>query len=110
MGNELKSEAARTGIPTASELTPQQETEKGKFMSTVTPHPVDSTTRTCCGGIGGHARDCWRIRDKRRRITNSLAAYPASDWTLDEAQRVLDVLSDFVRERQAATNAEYSRG
>ena len=23
-----------------------------------TNHPVDSTTRTCCGGIGAHTRDC----------------------------------------------------
>lgn len=22
------------------------------------PHPVDSTTRTCCSGIGGHTPDC----------------------------------------------------
>ncbi|MGW0158476.1 hypothetical protein ACWDUN_04040 [Mycobacterium sp. NPDC003323] len=24
----------------------------------VNPHPVDSATRTCCGGIGTHTRDC----------------------------------------------------
>lgn len=27
-------------------------------MSTVNPYPVDSTTRECCGGIGGHTADC----------------------------------------------------
>ncbi|MGQ9408931.1 hypothetical protein [Mycolicibacterium gilvum] len=25
---------------------------------TTTEHPVDSTTRPCCGGIGRHTRDC----------------------------------------------------
>lgn len=25
---------------------------------TTNPYPVDSTTRTCCGGIGRHTRDC----------------------------------------------------
>lgn len=24
----------------------------------MTRHPVDSTTRSCCGGIGGHTQDC----------------------------------------------------
>ena len=27
-------------------------------MSTANEWPVDSTTRTCCGGIGRHTRDC----------------------------------------------------
>ena len=27
-------------------------------MITATNYPVDSATRTCCGGIGTHARDC----------------------------------------------------
>jgi len=33
-------------------------------MST-TRYPVDSATRTCCGGIGRHSRTCatWRVTD-----------------------------------------------
>ncbi|ABM12294.1 hypothetical protein [Mycolicibacterium vanbaalenii] len=27
-------------------------------MTAATKHPVDSATRTCCGGIGTHARNC----------------------------------------------------
>ena len=27
-------------------------------MTTTTRHPVDSTTRTCCGAIGGHSPTC----------------------------------------------------
>lgn len=27
-------------------------------MTTTAPHPVDSTTRSCCGGIGRHTTDC----------------------------------------------------
>lgn len=46
------------GTPRPSESTIQQETEKGRSMSTVNPYPVDSATRPCCGGIGGHSHDC----------------------------------------------------
>jgi hypothetical protein len=44
-----------------------------------------------------------RIVDTHRRIRNILAAYPATDWTLEESQAVLSVLSNIVRARQAAT-------
>lgn len=27
-------------------------------MTATNPYPVDSMTRTCCGGIGTHTRDC----------------------------------------------------
>jgi len=27
-------------------------------MTITNPYPVDSATRTCCGGIGRHTRDC----------------------------------------------------
>ena len=46
------------GTPRPSESTIQQETEKGRSMTTVNPYPVDSATRPCCGGIGGHSREC----------------------------------------------------
>lgn len=32
------------------------------------PHPVDSTTRTCCGGIGDHAQDC----DRYKRLSQAV--------------------------------------
>lgn len=92
------------GTPRPSESTIQQETEKGRSMTTVNPHPVDSATRPCCGGIGGHSHECpnhWLVSDMRRRINNILDIYPATGWTLDEADQVHKLLSKFVRERQA---------
>lgn len=44
-----------------------------------------------------------RIDDIHRRIRNILAAYPATDWTLEESRSVLDAVSGIVRARQAAT-------
>lgn len=31
-------------------------------------HPVDSTTRTCCGGIGGHTTACVTATDTARAL------------------------------------------
>jgi hypothetical protein len=39
------------------------------------------------------------IEDTRRRIRNILNAFPASEWTADEAQEVLKALSLIVRGR-----------
>ena len=34
----------------------------------MTAYPiVDSTTRTCCGGVGRHTQDCMPIRDRDER-------------------------------------------
>jgi hypothetical protein len=41
-------------------------------MTTTNAYPVDSATRTCCGGIGRHTRDC-----------QSLAVAPPAGTTSD---------------------------
>lgn len=74
-----------------------------------TSHPVDSTTRPCCGGIGTHTRDCpptmqdYQLGDTHRRIRNVLNVAPAQSWTVDESQQVLAALAGIVRARQEAT-------
>ena len=78
-------EAPRTAIPGASVPTLTKHQIGDPIMSR-NPYPVDND---------------WRVSDKRRRIANILMAYPASDWTLDEAHQVHKLLSKFVRERQA---------
>jgi len=40
-------------------------------MNATNPHPVDSTTRTCCGGIGRHTLGC---------IPPPAGAVVVSDW------------------------------
>jgi hypothetical protein len=48
----------------------------------------------------------YRIVDTHRRIRNILAAYPATDWTLEESCSVLENLVGIVRARQAVTTTE----
>ena len=45
----------------------------------------------------------YRIVDTHRRIRNILVAYPATEWTAEESQSVLEALSGIVRARQAVT-------
>jgi hypothetical protein len=45
----------------------------------------------------------YRIVDTHRRIRNILDQYPASAWTVEESQAVLEALSGIVRARQAVT-------
>lgn len=49
-------------------------------------HPVDSATRTCCGGIGGHAHYCLTdvVEDAHRKAVDAALA----------AQRVADMWPD----------------
>jgi hypothetical protein len=42
-----------------------------------------------------------RIVDTHRRIRNILNQYPASAWTAEESQAVLNTLAGIVRARQA---------
>ena len=38
------------------------------MTTTITsPYPVDSATRTCCGGVGGHAENCRPLLFERNR-------------------------------------------
>lgn len=51
-------------------------------MTTSTnPYPVDSAIRSCCGGIGGHNRDC-------RAVPLPPAAVLANDW--DHGRRIFE--------------------
>lgn len=38
-----------------------------------TPYPVDSATRTCCGGIGTHTRDCTHCSAEMRYLIDLAA-------------------------------------
>ncbi|CAJ1505648.1 hypothetical protein [[Mycobacterium] burgundiense] len=72
---------------------------------TTTEYPVDSTTRTCCGGIGRHTRDCsLRINGIRRRISTILDMAPASSWSAEEAEAVWEALAGIVAKRQSGTS------
>ena len=46
----------------------------------------------------------YQIDDCHRRIRNVLTACPATSWSLEESQRVLAVLAELVRSRQAEGN------
>jgi hypothetical protein len=46
-----------------------------------------------------------RIADVHRRTRNILDALPASTWTLEEAEIIVEALSTIVRARQAGQKA-----
>lgn len=56
-------------------------------MTTTNPYPVDSTTRSCCGGIGRHTRTCtaapctlpWCERNAEHDLHTSQDAVHATD-------------------------------
>lgn len=58
MTSDENSGAPRTAIPGAPETNPHQQDQEGSSIMSNNPYPVDSATRTCCGGIDKHAADC----------------------------------------------------
>jgi len=54
------------------------------------------------GGTMTTTEDSYQIDDVHRRIRNILKACPATSWTLDESQAVLDTVAGIVRARQAS--------
>lgn len=46
-------------MPTPEVVSPPAHTADMPLSAQIdNPYPVDSMTRTCCGGIGTHTRDC----------------------------------------------------
>ncbi len=43
-------------------------------------YPVDSTTRTCCGGIGRHTRDCERCTVYTSGLSNIAVTVDDGVW------------------------------
>ena len=78
---------------------------------------VDSTTRQCCGSIGGHAPDCkadGTLRDHQlggiqRGIRTLLVQVPARSWTVDEAQAVWEALAGILHRRTVTGNVRRHR-